>query len=140
MDIQTLYSDIKEYAENTQGVESVTFGDVYVNWNSLHIQYGSFNAALNYVEYEDNIARCYLTLYYADRLKNDSSNIYEVQTTGFNAIRNVISHLVDNYELEGVDALRIYPFSQKFADILAGAYADVTVYMPIDNCIDYDKE
>jgi len=139
MDIQTLYDDIKEYALNTQGVESVTFGDVYTVWNSLHITYGCFNAALNYVEYDDSTARFYLTLYYADKLKNDSSNIYQVQTTGFNAIRNVISHLVDSYELEGIESLRIYPFAQKFADILAGAYADVTVYVPIDVCVDYDK-
>ena len=70
---------------------------------------------------------------------NDSSNVYEVQNTGFNAIRNVVSHLVDNYELEGVETLRIYPFAQKFADTLAGAYADVVVYVPIDNCFNFDK-
>ena len=140
MDLQTLYDDIRDYALNTQGVESVTFGDVYINWNSLHIQYGCFNAALNYVEYEDNDCKFYMTLYYGDKLLNDSSNVYEVQNTGFNAIRNVVSHLVDNYELEGVETLRIYPFAQKFADTLAGAYADVVVYVPIDNCFNFDKE
>jgi hypothetical protein len=102
--------------------------------------YGCFNAALNYVEYEDNDCKFYMTLYYGDKLLNDSSNVYEVQNTGFNAIRNVVSHLVDNYELEGVETLRIYPFTQKFADALAGAYADVVVYVPIDNCFNFDKE
>lgn len=140
MDLQTLYDDIRDYALNTQGVNSFTIGDVYLTWNSLHMTYGCFNAALNYVEYEDNVCKYYMTLYYGDKLLNDSSNVYEVQNTGFNAIRNVVSHLVDNYELEGVETLRIYPFTQKFADALAGAYADVVVYVPIDNCFNYDKE
>lgn len=140
MDLQTLYDDIRDYALNTQGVNSYTIGDIYTVWNSLHMTYGCFNAALNYVEYEDNDCKFYMTLYYGDKLLNDSSNVYEVQNTGFNAIRNVVSHLVDNYELEGVETLRIYPFAQKFADTLAGAYADVVVYVPIDNCFNFDKE
>jgi len=140
MDLQTLYDDIRDYALNTHGVNNYTIGDPYVTWNSLHMTYGCFNAALNYVEFEENICRYYLTLYYGDKLLNDSSNIYEVQNTGFNVIRNVVSHLVDNYELEGVETLRITPFAQKFADTLAGAYADVVVYVPVDNCIDFDKE
>jgi len=140
MDLQSLYDDIRDYALNTHGVNNYTIGDPYVTWNSLHMTYGCFNAALNYVEYEENICRYYLTLYYGDKLLNDSSNIYEVQNTGFNAIRNVVSHLVDNYELEGVETLRITPFAQKFADTLAGAYADVVIYVPIDNCFNFDKE
>ena len=140
MNLTELYDDIKEYALNTQGVNSYTIGDIYTVWNSLHMTYGCFNAALNYVEYEDNDCKFYMTLYYGDKLKNDSSNVYEVQNTGFNAIRNVVSHLVNNYELEGVETLRIYPFTQKFADTLAGAYADVVVYVPIDNCFNFDKE
>ena len=140
MNLTELYDDIKEYALNTQGVNSYTIGDIYTVWNSLHMTYGCFNAALNYVEYEDNDCKFYMTLYYGDKLKNDSSNVYEVQNTGFNAIRNVVSHLVNNYELEGVETLRIYPFTQKFADTLAGAYADVVVYVPLDNCFNFDKE
>lgn len=139
MDLQTLYNDIRDYALNTQGVNSFTIGDIYLVWNSLHMTYGCFNAALNYVEFEDNNCKFYMTLYYGDKLLNDSSNVYEVQNTGFNAIRNVVSHLVDNYELEGVETLRIYPFTQKFADTLAGAYADVVVYVPLDNCFNFDK-
>ena len=121
-------------------MNSYTIGDTYLVWNSLHMTYGCFNAALNYVEYEENDCKFYMTLYYGDKLLNDSSNIYEVQNTGFNAIRNVVLHLVDNYELEGVETLRIYPFTQKFADTLAGAYADVVVYVPLDNCFNFDKE
>lgn len=136
-----LYDDIRDYALNTQGVNSYTIGDVYTVWNSTHMVYGAFNAALNYVEYQDNIMDYHMTLYYGDKLKNDSSNVYEVQNTGFKVIRNVLRHLEDEYGLDGIEFLQIYPFWQRFADVLAGTYADVVIHVPIDdNCEDYDKE
>lgn len=141
MDLQTLYDDIRDYALNTQGVNSYTIGDIYTVWNSTHMVYGAFNAALNYVEYQDNIMDYHMTLYYGDKLKNDSSNVYEVQNTGFKVIRNVLRHLEDEYGLDGIEFLQIYPFWQRFADALAGAYADVVIHIPIDDiCENYDKE
>jgi hypothetical protein len=140
MDLETLYNDIKTYALNTQGVESFTIGDVYTTWNSLHMAYGAFNVALNYIQYQDNVMEYHMTLYYADKLKNDSSNVYQVQDTGFKAVRNVLRHLEDEYGLDGIEFLQIYPFWQRFADVLAGCYADVVIYAPIDdNCENYDK-
>lgn len=140
MDLQTLYNDISNFAINTQGVESTTTGDTYVVWNSKNMTYGAFNSALNYIEYQENVIAYHLTLYYGDKLANDSSNVYQVQDTGFKVIRNVLRHMEDEYGLDGVEFLQIYPFWQRFADILAGAYADVIIYVPIDdNCVDYDK-
>lgn len=141
MDLQTLYSDIERYALNTQGVESYTTGDPYTVWNSLHVKYGAFNASLNYIEYQDNVMAYHITLYYADKLANDSSNVYQVQDTGFKVLRNVLKHLEDEYGLDGIEFLQIYPFWQRFADVLAGCYAEVIIYAPIDdNCENYDKE
>lgn len=140
MDLNEIYDKIKTYALGTQGVESATIGQVYTIWNSLHMQYGAFNAILNYVSYTDNNAELHFTFYYGDKVANDSSNVYNVQTTGFHVMRNVIQHLIDDYELDGLDTLQIYPFTQKFGDILGGVYCDVTIYVPIDNCFNYDKE
>lgn len=141
MDIQNFYDAIKVYALNTQGVETFTIGDVYTVWNSLNMKYGAFNAALQYVEYRENVVAIHLTVYYGEKLANDSSNVYEAQTHGFRAIRNVVNHLKDAFELDGDEYTQIYPFWQRFADVLAGAYADITVFVPIDEqCIDYDKE
>lgn len=140
MDLNEIYNTIKNYALMTQGVESATIGQVYTIWNSLHMRYGAFNAILNYVTFADNNAELHFTFYYGDKVANDSSNVFDIQTTGFNVMRNVISHLINEYELDGFDTLQIYPFTQKFADTLAGAYCDVTIYMPIDYCFNYDKE
>jgi hypothetical protein len=140
MDLNTIYDSIKNYAMDTQGVEMATIGQVYTIWNSLHMKYGAFNAILNYVTYTDENAELHFTFYYGDKVANDSSNLYDIQTAGFNVLRNVIRHLIDEYELEGYDNLIIYPYTQRFADTLAGAYCDVTIYVPLDPCFNYDKD
>lgn len=143
MDLTNFYNTVEQYALNTVGVETFTIGDPYITWNALHITYGAFNVALNYVEYnsDNGTAELHLTMYYAGKQKNDSSNIYDLQSDGFKVIRNVIRHLVENYEIEGIEDLQLYPYAQKFADACAGAYADVVVYVPIedDDCDWYDK-
>lgn len=141
MDIQSLYDKIGQYAMMTQNVESYTTGDVYQVWNSLHMTYGAFNANLNYVRQVDNYRVVNMTLYYGGKLLNDSSNVYEEQTNGFRAVMNVIRHLKEDYELDAYEDITITPFRQQFADILAGAYADINIYVPIEDvCEEYDKE
>lgn len=141
MDIQNIYDTIKGYALMTQNVESFTIGEVYQVWNALNMDYGAFNVNLNYVRRVDNYTLYNFTFYYGGKLKNDASNVYDEQSNGFNAIINVIRHLKDEYELDGYEDITIYPFWQKFADLLAGAYADVNIYVPIEDiCEDYDKQ
>lgn len=141
MNLQSFYDTIKQYALNTQNVETFTIGDPYMVWNSLHINYGAFNANLNYVRRVENYDVLNMTLYYGGKLKNDSSNVYWEQSNGFNAIINVIRHLKDEWELDAYEDITIYPFWQTFADILAGAYADINIYIPIEDvCEEYDKE
>lgn len=142
MDLEQLYSKIEQYALNTRTVESYKTGDPYVILNSLHISYPIFMSALNYVRYQDNVIEAHVSFYMVYKLANDSSNIYEAQDNAFKVIRNVLNHLVDDYELEAIETLQITPFSQRFADITAGAWCEATVYMPMDDldCEGYDKE
>ena len=141
MDLQILYSKIEQYAMNTQTVDSYKTGDPYVILNSLHIDYPIFMSALNYVRYQDNVIEAHMTFYMVYKLANDSSNIYEAQDNAFKVIHNVLNHLIDDYELEAIETLQITPFTQKFADICAGAWCDATVYIPNDEvCLEFDKE
>ena len=141
MNIQSIYDRLKIYALETQNVNSFTIGDVYTVWNSLHMVYGAFNVNLNYLRRVDNFNVYNFTLYYGGKLKNDSSNVYEEQSNGFNAILNVLRHVKEDYEIDDYTEIQIYPFWQTFSDILAGAYADVNIYVPIeDDCDNYDKE
>lgn len=140
MEITDLYSKIEGYALNTKTVESYKTGDPYVVLNSLHIHYPIVMSQLNYVRYEDEVMVANISLYYAGKQLNDSSNIYDLQDTGFKVIYNILKHLVNDYELQAVESIQLNPFSQRFADICAGAYADINVYIPNDEiCLEFDK-
>ena len=141
MNFQNFYDTVKQIALNTQKVESFYEGDVYTNWNSLNVTYGSFDVNINYIRRSGGYDVVNVSFYFGDKLKNDSSNLFQVQTDGFRVIMNVINHLKENYEIEDFEDIQIHPFFQQFSDILAGCYCDVNIYVPVeDTCANFDKE
>ena len=141
MNFQSFYDTVKQIALNTQTVESFYIGDVYTNWNSLNINYSSFDVNINYIRRVGNYNIVNCSFYYGAKLKNDSSNLFQIQSDGFNVIINVINHLKENFEIEDVEDVQIFPFWQQFADILAGCYCDVNIFVPVeDSCENFDKE
>ena len=141
MNISNFYDTIKQIALNTRTVESFHNTDPYTVWNSLNIVYPSFNCNINYIRRVGNFNIVNCSFYYGAKLKNDSSNIFEIQSNGYNVIINVINHLKENFEIEDVEDIQIFPFWQQFADILAGCYADVNIFVPVeDTCENFDKE
>lgn len=141
MNFQIFYNKVKQIALNTQKVESFYEGDVYTNWNSLNVTYGSFDVNINFIRRINNFDIVNVSFYFGDKLKNDSSNLFQVQTDGFRVIMNVINHLKDEYEIEDFEEVQVHPFFQQFSDILAGCYCDVNVYVPVeDTCANFDKE
>ena len=141
MNFQSFYDTIKQIALNTRTVESFYIGDVYTNWNSLNINYSSFDVNINYIRRVGNYNIVNCSFYYGAKLKNDNSNLFEIQSNGYNVIINVINHLKENFEIEDVEDVQIFPFWQQFADILAGCYADVNIFVPVeDSCENFDKE
>ena len=141
MNFQNFYDKVKQIALNTQKVESFYEGDVYTNWNSLNVTYGSFDVNINFIRRSGGYDVVNVSFYFGDKLKNDSSNLFQVQTDGFRVIMNVINHLKENYEIEDFEDIQIHPFFQQFSDILAGCYCDVNIYVPVeDTCANFDKE
>lgn len=127
---------------NTRTVESVTFLSPYTVWNSKNLKYPCFSANLERVSYTDNTIEYHFQFVYGARLANDSSNLFELQNTGFTVIRNVINHLKDDFGMDAFETTDIYPYQQAFGDVLAGAYTDVVINTPMDelDCYGFDKE
>ena len=141
MNFQSFYDTIKQIALNTRTVESFHNTDPYTVWNSLNMVYPSFNCNINYIRRVGNFNIVNCSFYYGAKLKNDSSNLFEIQSNGYNVIINVINHLKENFEIEDVEDIQIFPFWQQFADILAGCYVDVNIFVPVeDSCENFDKE
>ena len=86
MNFQNFYDTVKQIALNTQKVESFYEGDVYTNWNSLNVTYGSFDVNINYIRRSGGYDVVNVSFYFGYKLKNDSSNLFKVQTDGFRVI------------------------------------------------------
>ena len=141
MDFSNFYNIVKQIALNTRTVESFYELSPYEVWNSLNIVYPSFNCNINFIRRVGNFNIVNLSLYYGGKLKNDSSNLFQIQSDGFNVIINVINHLKENFEIEDVEDIQIFPFWQQFADVLAACYTDVNIFVPVEDvCENFDKE
>ena len=117
----------KTIAVSQPTVKSVYDGDVYDNWNSAEVQYGSINMGLETISYDSNMCTFTVLMYYADRLKQDKSNVNSIYTDGVNTIQSVLNSM--NQE-DGIDIITnvVYtPFQQTFMDNLAGVYTEVEI-------------
>ena len=127
-----LIKHIKEVAASLAMVQSVYSEDVYINWNSAEARFASVNVAVETVTRNSNNAEYGVVLYYADRLLQDKSNSEAVYTDAVNVLQSILNNLDE--DLEVVYPVQYTPFSQKFADYLAGAYCRVTILAPFDIC------
>lgn len=126
MNVNQIIDKIKEIAISLETVNSVFEGDVYENWNSTEIKYGSFNVGLQNVSNDGNLCTYTFVFYYSDRLTQDKSNANSIYSDGVNTIQSVINVL--NYmQFDISEQINYTPFEQKFMDYLAGVYATVNI-------------
>lgn len=132
MGMVELINHIKEVAASLSMVQSVYSEDVYINWNSKEVKFASVNVAVETITRNETNAEYAVVLYYADRLLQDRSNSEAVYNDAVNVLQTILTNL--NEDLEVVYPVQYTPFSQKFADYLAGAYCRVNIQAPFDIC------
>ena len=125
MNIQELITHIKNQASKLQMVKSILDGDVYKNWNTSQLKYGSVNVAVESITRNDNYISYDIVLYYGDRLLQDDSNANAVYADGINVLQTIINSLEE--ELEVSSPIQYTPFIQSFADYLGGVYCRLTI-------------
>ena len=72
-----------------------------------------------------DLATYRLTLFYVDRLMADKSNQTEIQSTGTQVLRNILT-MMSELDFQ-VDNMPIQPFTQQFVDECAGVYCAVSI-------------
>lgn len=128
MNIVQLYECIKQYALTIPIVESYYNTSVYECWNNQNVKYGSVVFAVKSVRETNSIAKYDCVLYYGDRLNDNKTNRDAIQSDAVGVINSIVNQLNCSDKIEFVT----YPvqstiFEQKFADELAGAYANITI-------------
>lgn len=130
MNVTELIHKICEIAFSQDTVKSAYCGDVYTNWNSAEVNYGSLNIGLQNITYSNQTCTYSFIFYYGDRLLQDKRNMNSIFTDGVNTIQSVVNILnqIDNIYIE--EDITYTPFEQNFMDYLAGVYAQINITTP----------
>lgn len=127
MNVNELMNLIKETALSQKPVKSAYDGDVYDNWNSAEVKYGSVNVGLQSMAYNDNTITYTVVLYYGDRLLQNKSNVNSIYSDGIRALQSIINSLNQEGNIDIDGTITYTPFEQQFMDYLAGVYAQVEI-------------
>lgn len=130
LEIVELMDGLRDIALQLQPVASAFDGDVYSNWNSSEIKYGSVNFGLERVEYDIQFCKYHIIMYYGDRLLQDASNRNAIYSDGIRVLQTIINaaNMDDRLDIDTV--INYTPFEQTFADYLAGVYCRVEILAP----------
>lgn len=119
---------IKEICALQKNVNFVSAEDVYEAMALPNIDYGAmvFNQTAYNYDIDLGLNRLSFRLFYIDRLTDDEANKLEIQSIGFEVLKEVIKGM-NSLSLNPSKGLVFRPFTQKFKDMCAGAYVEMTV-------------
>lgn len=119
---------IKEICGLQRNVNTVSAQDVYEVMAVPTVEYGAMvlnQTAYNY-DVETGLNKLAFRLFYIDRLTDDESNKLQVQNIGFEVLKNIIKNM-NSLGINPQRGMVFKPFTQKFKDLCAGVYVEMTV-------------
>ena len=128
MNVVQLNQYVGNIATALPDVQSYYNQSVYECWNNQEVKYGSFVFAIKNVRPQREVTRFDCVVYYGDRLLEDRSNCSGIQSDAINIIQAVVNSIEnssDNVDIQ--QPVQCVLFEQKFADELAGAYANLVI-------------
>ena len=128
INVNTLNKAIKGISEQLPLVNSFYTSAPYESWNVKETQYGSVSFVVTNVATRESSTTYTATLYYADRLTEDNSNVDSVHSDAATVIQTIVGALNTADEFISVSyPVSITLFEQDFADALAGGYATLSI-------------
>ena len=140
MNIREFSNAVGLIALNYPTVQEYSEGDIYNYLNTGEHKYPCIFLTIESVE-EGELNSQTLTgsLFYVDRLLNDSSNRLMVQTAAISTLKILTGKINDNISGEMV-VVSYQPFTEKFADWCAGAFCEFSfTYITGSDCGEYDE-
>lgn len=140
MNIREFSNAVGLIALNYPTVQEYSEGDIYNYLNTGEHKYPCIFLTIESVEEgEINSQTLSGSLFYVDRLLNDSSNRLMVQTAAISTLQILTGKIADN--ISGEMEVGMYqPFTEKFADWCAGAFCEFSfTYITGSECGEYDE-
>lgn len=136
MKLYDIVQEILATASAQPSVKTSLEGSVYQLNETKDVLYGAFVATQGQHTMEDGFIRYNFTLFYVDRLTAAGDNRLLVQSTGVDTLTNIIRSL-ENEDLGFDGIVNISTFTERFESECAGAYAQLSFVLPIDDCAEY---
>lgn len=132
LEIINLFNTVASRQPNVNSI--CLTGDIFdLNANNVNQRYAAFCVQQGTHYREGDFMIFKLQLFYVDRLTDDRTNRLYVQSTAINVLNNIITTVLDlNSGSLGIDGIsNINVFTQRFEAECAGAYAEVSVRVPV---------
>lgn len=128
MNIVQLQNYIGKIATTIPVVQSYYNESVYDCWVRHGVKYGSVSFVVQNLRETEHTSNWECMIYYGDRLNESRTNVSAVQTDAVNVIQSIVSAIKQSDEIMDIQyPVQTIMFEQEFADVLAGAYASVTI-------------
>lgn len=134
MTLAEVIRTIESVAKEQPSINMIVRNDVFRINAAPNLKYGVFAWLQREHRYElgTDSYQFSFTFFYVDRLTEDGSNEIEIQSTGISTLSNMIKALDDR----GVEIAGDYlfqAFNQRFVDVCAGVYCNVTFVVSADD-------
>lgn len=133
MTLRELYTFIEECAMQIPDIRTTVENDVSRLSEIRDVKYGVFAITQNTHTSDGEFMRFNLNLFYIDRLVNGHDNEVEIQSHAFEVLRQLLRIIEDTISVGDV---QYTAFHDRFQDLCAGAWAQVTFATPVSDCVD----
>ena len=136
----TLFEIVRKFenlALAAPNVRTAADGNVYDAMNdSPKLKYGVFFVSQDTHQEFEQMDRYGLTLFYIDRLDDTlEDNRLQIQSIGKEILSTVIRDFCEEYDVD-LPTMNYIPFTEKFKDLTAGIYVQITIEVYKDDCYD----
>ena len=131
MTLYQIISTLKQIALTQPNVKSATDGSVYDVMNANpSVKYNVVHFSQTTHQSDEEFDYYGLNIFYISRLEDSlEDNRLQIQSIGKEILDNIIRTFCENWNIE-FPTITYYPFTQKFADLCAGAYCNVRIEVP----------
>lgn len=116
--VSLAYPTIKTFGE----------GDIYETLNSGNNEYPCIFLTIESISSDEDAQTLNGTIFYVDRLLDDSSNKLAIQTVGLTALKSIKEKLEEENYINFTN-INYTPFTEKFSDMCAGMFAQCSIQL-----------
>ena len=135
MTLREIYTAIEEIALQVPDIKTVVENDITRLNTMREARYGVFGITQNTHSSSQGWVNFSLNLFFIDRLVNGTDNEVQSQSHAIDVLRAIVMRVQES-GIPIPESVRYTAFTERFQDICAGAWAELTIQTPASDCND----